>query len=420
MLLLALYVRARILFKIEASAAEITAALHDLRTVAYVYLGVAALWYLLSIMALIHSFRTALDVTEYNQVKWILVGASLALMPIGYSFYLAVWDPDAFGRGEATWPMFAASACLTAAFAVSITRYRLMELDKLVSSGASYFFISSLAAGLHYTLALLMTLLFYQQFVHGPSFTETLTVSLTVLVLTVVLELARGRVRKALDRRFSREKYQLDVTLQRMGQAVGQLVDPPQVAQRLLQATTELLGVMRGAVYLRQNEPPLFRLAGSVGKTPALTELNINEPLMETLTRQGSVAIWPGPGFAPTPAQRQLQALGGELAQALSHEGRLLAVLVLGPKDRAPFQPDDLNLLAAFAQITVLALENALGHETIDVLNRDLRTKVEKISLGNSKPPYLLLQSFSCGAPYYWALGSQQRPVDRQRQRPSG
>jgi len=57
---------------------------------------------------------------------------------------------------------------------------------------------------------------------------------LTVLVLTVVLDLARGRVRKALDRRFSREKYQLDVTLQRMGQAVGQLVDPPQVAQRLL------------------------------------------------------------------------------------------------------------------------------------------------------------------------------------------
>jgi transcriptional regulator with PAS, ATPase and Fis domain len=379
-LLLAMYLRARLLVRGEAPAADITEALADLRIAAYVYLGVAAAWYLLSIAALIHSFRTVADAMEHNQVKWILVGASLALVPIGYSFYLAVWNPDAFGAGAATWPMFAASACLTAAFAVSITRYRLMELDQLVTSGASYFLISSLAAALHYTFALLVTLLFYRQFVHGPSFTETLTVSLTVLVVMVVLDLVRSRLRKALDRRFSREKYQLDATLKRMGQAVGQLVDPPTVAQRLLQATTELLGATRGAVYLRTAEEPVFRLAGAVGQAPALAELDLNEPLIETLSGQGTVAIWPGPGFAPTPAQRQLQQVGGELAHAMRHEGRLLAVLVLGPKDRMPFLPDDLTLLAAFDQIAVLALENALGHQTIDVLNRDLQTKVAKIS----------------------------------------
>src|SRR5207245_6631181 len=135
------------------------------------------------------------------------------------------------------------------------------------------------AAVVHYALALLFTLVFYQQFVDGPSFRETLTVSFTVLLLIVVLDLARSRVRRALDRRFSREKYQLDVTLMRMGQAVGQLVDPPTVAQRLLQATTELLGVMRGAVWLREGEgegedaPALFRLVGAIGTPPALTEL---------------------------------------------------------------------------------------------------------------------------------------------------
>jgi transcriptional regulator with GAF, ATPase, and Fis domain len=380
LLILALYLRARLLFRGDAPPVQITDALADLRTVAYVYLGVAASLYLLSIAALIHSFRTVIDLMERNQVKWILIGASLALLPIGYSFYLATWEPDAFGAGAATGPMFAASACLTAAFAVSITRYRLLELDQLVTSGASYFLISFLAAALHYTFALLVTLLFYQQFIHGPSFTETLTVSLTVLVVTVVLDVARGRVRKALDRRFSREKYQLDATLKRMGQAVNQLVDPPTVAQRLLQATTELLGVQRGAVYLREGEPAVFRLAGAVGKPPLLVELAPSEPLLETLAHQGSVALWPSPGIVPTPAQRQLQHLGGELAHALRHEGRLLAVLVLGPKDRMPFQPDDLNLLAAFDQITVLALENALGHQTIDVLNRDLQAKVEKIS----------------------------------------
>src|SRR5262249_13406300 len=38
------------------------------------------------------------------------------------------------------------------------------------------------------------------------------------------------------------------------------------------------------------------------------------------------------------------------------------------------------NLLATFAQLTALALESADGHRTIEALNRDLQTKVEKIS----------------------------------------
>ena len=47
---------------------------------------------------------------------------------------------------------------------------------------------------------------------------------------------------------------------------------------------------------------------------------------------------------------------------------------------RPPTRRDDLNLLAAFAQITALALASAEGHRTIEALNRDLQTKVEKIS----------------------------------------
>src|SRR5262249_7216941 len=85
-------------------------------------------------------------------------------------------------------------------------------------------------------------------------------------------------------------------------------------------------------------------------------------------------------GLPVTAAQRQLQFLGGEIAHALAHEGRLLALLVLGPRERGPYRLEDLDLLAAFAQITVPALESAEGHRTIELLNRDLRAKVEKIS----------------------------------------
>ena len=52
-----------------------------------------------------------------------------------------------------------------------------------------------------------------------------------------------------------------------------------------------------------------------------------------------------------------MRFLGGALAQPLVHEGQLqVALLMLGPASEAVYGPDDLNLLAAFAQVTVLAL----------------------------------------------------------------
>src|SRR5262249_39932081 len=48
----------------------------------YVYLGIAAAWYLAGIFCLVHSYRTARDLLELNQVKWILLGTIAAAIPI--------------------------------------------------------------------------------------------------------------------------------------------------------------------------------------------------------------------------------------------------------------------------------------------------------------------------------------------------
>lgn len=346
--------------------------------VIYCYLSLAAIWYLVSVVALVHSFFRAANLTERNQVKWIMYGALAAMIPIGYSLYLAVFDPDQFGAGGATWPMFAASLCITVAFVVSITRYRLMELDQIVSSGAVYFFISFLVGLGYYGVVVLGTLLF-NRVLAGPPLSESLTAGTIALVLLVLLDLARTRLRRALDRRFHREKYHLDRTLQRMSEAVHQLVDPPTLVQRLLYASADLLGVMRGAVYLRQAETGSYRLAGWVGSAPAAAELAPGA-FTEVLAQRG-VVIFPGRATQPrTEAQDQLRHLGGEVARGLVHEGRVLAFLVLGAKSNGVYRPEDLNLLAAFAQITVLGLVSAEGHKTIEGLNTDLQGKVEKIA----------------------------------------
>jgi transcriptional regulator with GAF, ATPase, and Fis domain len=341
------------------------------------YLAVAVTFYVASVAALFYSFRAASDATERNQVKWIFVGSLLALIPISYTLYLIFWEPDDFGAGAGEWPMFVASFCFTVAFAISITRYRLMQLDQLVSSGMLYFLISFAAGALYYVVVLFLMLV--SGVIPAPSFPHAVAFSAAALVFLLVLDLARGGVKRALDRRFNRQKLQLDRTLHRLGAAIEQLVDPPTLARRLLQTTGEVLTVTSGAVYLREGEPPIYRLAGCLGSTPPpLAELSSGCPLVEALrTRPALVAR---PGLATDPTQRQLRLLGGTVAHAIEHEDRLLAFLVLGPKHSGPYESSDLELLAAFAQLTALALENADGHRTIDGLNKDLQAKVEKIA----------------------------------------
>jgi transcriptional regulator with GAF, ATPase, and Fis domain len=374
--LLVLYLSVRWRFQHQAPTDQLDDAVTLLLEAIYVSLGVSAAWYLASVCALVHGYWTVADTTTRNQVKWILGGTVLSLLPIGYSLYLAIWEPDQFGAGAATWPMFAASVVVTTAFIVSITRYRLMELDQIVSAGVVYFFLAGLV---YYALVFLGTLVF-NQVIAGPRLSEALRVCTSALVLLLVLDLARSRLRKALDRRFSREKYHLDRTLQRMGEAVQQLVDPPTLVQRLLHASADLLGVASGSVYLCQDPQPAYRLAGTIGAGSPPQELADSSPLLQALRTGAVVTALPVAGVPLSSAQQQLKGLGGEVAQPLTHEGRLLALVILGPKDRSAYRQPDLNLLAAFAQITAQALASAAGHQTIDLLNRDLQGKVEKIA----------------------------------------
>ncbi len=356
----------------------------------YAYFGVALVWYLLSVVCLFHSLRAAKNNTERNQVKWVLFGASAALVPIGYSLYLAFLEQERFGGGAATWPMFAASACVSLAFTIAITRYRLLQLDQILSSGFIYFLISSLVGLVYYGLVFVGMVVVGRRGGDGPSLSQALGAGAATLVLLVILDALRSRFKIVLDRHFRREKYQLDRTLLRMRQAIDQLVDPSTLAKRLLQTSADLLDISSGAVYLRHGTPPLYRLAETLGPAHWAAELSPASPVIAAATTKNW--LWLRDRQRLTEAECcQLELLGGEVAQALTHEGQLLGLLVLGPKEAGFFGRDDLTVLSAFAELSVLALVSAEGHRTIETLNRDLQTKVEKIA--EQQRRILILQS---------------------------
>ena len=230
----------------------------------YASFGLAMFWYLACMAALIHSMRTVEDAMERKQVKCIAIGVFFSHIPIAHSLYIVIAEPAKFVEGAVTWPMFLASLIVTIAFAIGMTRYRLLQLEKIVNSSVGYFLVSFLAGLMYYGVVFIGTL-FYSRFVSSPTLPAAITVSTTALIFVFVLDAARNRIQRALDRRFSRSKSQLDQTLQQMSQAVSQLVDPPVLAKQLLATVSDTLGAPRGAIYLRQDEPLRFSTRGNAG-----------------------------------------------------------------------------------------------------------------------------------------------------------
>ena len=375
------YFRLRLIYGVDSASAEgVNFILREMLLEIYFYLAVSFVWFLGCIGCLIHSFRSASDETQRNQAKWILVGCVAALAPIVYSGYIVFTDASRFGRGGATWPMFAASLFVTASFSVSITRYKLIQLSQYLSSGLSYFLMSSLAGLIYYGIVFLGMLLVGTQFIEQPSLSQVAMVSGTAMIIILMLDRLRGRMKAALDRRFFKEKIKLDQTFRKMSQAIESLVDPLLMARRLLLTTTESLGVPKGSVFLKAPDFPGFKLADYLGNAPRQDVIYNDSVLAKVLLKGESVCLdlasMPG-----DPAIRKiLNSLGGVTIVPLQHEDDLTGFLVLGQKGSGTFTIDDLNLLAAFSQITVLGLVSAEGHKKIDLLNNELKGKVVKIA----------------------------------------
>lgn len=369
------YAVVRWLSRSGGSAEQITLSLQWLRDVIFTYFGVAAVWYLASIGALIHGYISARQLTERNQIRWILIGSILATVPFGYAIYLANWHPEEFGGGAAIWPMFAASACFTFAYAIGITRYRLLQFDQLLSSGLAYFLISGFAALIYCALVVVGMLLFGSR---GPSLEQAAWVGGSALILSISLDAARTRLRNYLDRRYRKDKTQIDHILQQLGGAVEQLTDTSTVARRLLTVSAELHGYPRGAVYIKDGQTGPFQLVGELGADTHPTELSPKSALVASLMERGLAdrLILP----PSHPVRHDLAMLRGDLAVGLSHENEMLGVMVLSRVLGQAPSPDDARLLAAFAPIAAVALAGAEVRRNVESLNRELQMKVEKIS----------------------------------------
>jgi hypothetical protein len=167
-----------------------------------------------------------------QQLKWLASGSAFTIVCaiIGFASQAA---PSALVRsvGGAAWFGFAA---LPVSIGVGILRYRLYEIDRIVSRTVAYTVVTGLLVGVYAGLVLLATRVLT---LRTPIAVATATLAAVALFTPV-----RVRVQRAVDRRFNRARYDADRTVAEFAASLKDSVDLDTVRRDLtatVQATLE-------------------------------------------------------------------------------------------------------------------------------------------------------------------------------------
>lgn len=365
------------MFRHRQSAEIISARVATLWWMISIYLLISSFMFACSVISLIHAYLTTKQPVQRNQVRWILVGATASTVFVSFAMLKAFTDPVGFALGNATWAMFVASLVFTWAYAVSILKYRLLDVQEILQRGMLYLAITFIAGLLYYGL-LLLTLWLAPQLAADASRGQALFAPVAVLGVLLVLGSIRSRVQKVVDRRFFREKRRLEKTLRRMDEALGKLVDPKALNERGLAVVADALAAKDAGIYSAKGDR--LELSASLGEFAAPVKLSADHPLLVELLRNDLIQLTPESLFLGDRLAEILHASGIELVHAVRAEGKLVGAIVLSSKADGAYESSDLEFLQAFAQLLGLLLSTAQSQATLEKLNEDLQDKVARLS----------------------------------------
>ncbi len=121
------------------------------------------------------------------------------------------------------------SSALPVCMGVAVLRYRLYELNRVISRVVSYALITALLGGVFFGLVLLAT--------HVLPFKTTVGVAVSTLIIAALFNPLRRRVQNLVDRRFNRSRYDAEAIVAAFNARLRQTVDLDTVRYDLLGVT---------------------------------------------------------------------------------------------------------------------------------------------------------------------------------------
>lgn len=307
-----------------------------------------AVYFTAAVVALAFTYRRAAAVGK-KQIKWIFLGMTFGFLPFLAIYlvpYLIMGRVQPWVSTLAVLPL----ALIPLAFAVSILRYKLWDVEVVIKETLAYTvtFIFGIVA--FSTVNLLLSRLIDER-----SGVERNFLAFTSgLVIAGVLIPVKGRIESLIEMFLYRDSYRHRRTITDFAQELATFYDVHELISMIRERLRATLDIDRMNLFTRDGsafliydpEPGVPRRVAEMdfGALPAAGPLQLGAPRLP----DGSELPW------------QLLGTGYRYVFPLRNRGELQGLLLLGTKrGDEPLSRDDLHLLGSLTAPVALALENS-------------------------------------------------------------
>jgi hypothetical protein len=193
--------------------------------------------------SLVVRFRRATGV-ERLQLRWVAWAAALAVL----GAVVALGGVAVGVTAVVTWALSTCLAVLPVALGVAILRYRLYDLDHILSRTLTYGLLTLLLGGGYAVVVLGLGQLLGRD--------SSLVVAGATLAVAGVFQPARRRVQQVVDRRFNRRRHDAAQTIAAFSDRLHQQIDLDTLSTELLAVVDQSMQPTRASLWLRSPPEP--------------------------------------------------------------------------------------------------------------------------------------------------------------------
>jgi hypothetical protein len=177
-----------------------------------------------------------------QQLSWLMAGGGAALVAFLAATAAGVLPHGI--RGAVSDVLVCGVAALPAGMGVAILKYRLYEINRVISRTLAYAIVTGLLLGIYAGLVLLAT--------RELSLSSPVAVALATLAAAALFNPVRRRVQHRVDRRFNRTRYDADELLTAVARRLNDTVDLDSVRDELTSAVQQALEPAYISVWINQ------------------------------------------------------------------------------------------------------------------------------------------------------------------------
>ena len=207
----------------------------------FVLLGTVPVFWASFIARQAMSWRQATD-ERREQLKWLMAGSVLTVAGLASTFAFAQFSGPAATVGVAI-SLVLGLFSLPLSISVGILKFRLYEIDRLISRTLSYAVVTGVVVGVYVGVVTIATRAF--------NLSSPLAVAASTLAAAAVFSPLRGRTQHVVDRRFNRARYDADVTVAAFAERLRATTDIDIVGDDLLAVVDRTLEPEQAFVWLR-------------------------------------------------------------------------------------------------------------------------------------------------------------------------